>query len=138
MNLRLKYNPTPDNAPKFARDIAASAAEISGVELDYSIESLKAVDEIIEGMRQDGCTTDQIAETLFGFGCYVGEVFVRQAGGQWRNTAKTSMAQFAGVPLVVELGKETWCNPIGKVFKRLENGEGDSLPYFYQVFAERT
>ena len=137
MQLRLKYPPTVENAPKLAADMVASAAEISGVDLDYSVASLKAVDDIIEGMRQDGCTADQIGATLFGFGCYVGEVFVRHAGGQWRNTVATSMAKGAGFPLVVELGKESLCNPIGKVFKRLENGEADSLPYFYQVFAAR-
>ena len=67
MQLRLKYPPTVENAPKFAADIVASAAEISGVDLDYSVASLKAVDNIVEGMRQDGCTSDQIAATLFGY-----------------------------------------------------------------------
>jgi hypothetical protein len=134
MRLQLKYPPTVENAPKFAADMVGAAAEISGVDLDYSVASLKAVDEIVEGLRQDGCTADQIGETLFGFGCYVGEVFVRHAGGKWRNAAETSMAKFAGFPLVIELGKESLCNPIGKVFKRRENGEADGLPYFYQVF----
>jgi hypothetical protein len=32
------------------------------------------VDEIIEELRQDGPPVEMIAETLFGFGCYVGEV----------------------------------------------------------------
>jgi hypothetical protein len=137
MRLRLKYQPIPENAPKFAGDIVAAAAEISGVALDYSADSLKDVDDIIERMRQDGCTSEQLAETLFGFGCYVGEVFVRQAGGRWRNAADTAMADLAGFPLVVELGEEHFCNPIGKVFKRLENGEEDNLPYFYQVFTSR-
>ncbi|HVJ83533.1 MAG TPA: hypothetical protein VNC50_20880, partial [Planctomycetia bacterium] len=99
-----------------------------------SVASLRAVDDIIEDLRQEGCTSDQMAETLFGFGCYVGEVFVRNAGGRWRNAAETSMADLAGFPLVVELGKESFCNPIGKVFKRMDNGEGDDLPYFYCVF----
>lgn len=137
MRLRLKYTATGENAPKFAGDIVASAAEIKGVELDYSADSLKALDDIIEGLRQDGCTTDQIAETLFAFGCYVGEVFVRQAGGKWRNTAETPMAEVAGFPLVVQLSETRFCNPIGKVFKRLKDGEGDSLPYFYEVFAQQ-
>jgi len=137
MQLRLKYPPTVENAPKFAADMVGSAAEISGVDLDYSVASLKAVDDIVEGLWQDGCTPDQIAEALFGFGCYVGEVFVRYAGGKWRNAAETSMAKLAGFPLIIELGKESLCNPIGKVFKRLENGEADSLPYFYQVFTTR-
>jgi hypothetical protein len=134
MQLRLKYPPTVENAPRFAADMVGSAAEISGVDLDYSVASLKAVDDIIEGFRQDGCAADQIAATLFGFGCYVGEVFVRHAGGEWRNAAETSMAKLAGFPLVIAFGKETLCSPIGKVFKRLENGEEDNLPYFYQVF----
>jgi hypothetical protein len=132
--LRLEYPPTPENAPKLAEGIVVATADISGVDLDYSVVSLKAVDEIVEELRKEGCTSDQIAETLFGFGCYVGEVFVRQAGGKWRKAAETSMAKFAGFPLVVELEDESICNPIGKVFKRLENGEEDSLPYFYQVF----
>jgi hypothetical protein len=137
MRLRLKYSPTVENAAKFATDMIGPAAEIGGVKLDYSIASLQAVDDIIEGMRQDGCTADDIAETLFGFGCYVGEVFVRNAGGKWRSAAETSMAKLAGSLLVIELSSETFCNPIGKVFKRLENGEEDSLPYFYQVFTTR-
>ncbi len=137
MRLRLKYKPTPKNAPKFASDIIAAAAGISGVELDYSVASLKDVDDIIEGMRQDGCTSEQVAETLFGFGCYVGEVFVRQASGKWRDAADTSMADLAGFPLVVELDEESFCNPIGKVFKRLDNGEEDSLPYFFKVFTKQ-
>lgn len=137
MRLRLKYPPTPENAPKFAADIVGAAADISGVVLDYSADGLKDVDDIIEGMRRDGCTSEQVAETLFGFGCYVGEVFVRQAGGRWRNTADTAMADLAGFPLVVELGEEHFCNPIGKVFKRLDNGEEDNLPYFYQAFTSR-
>lgn len=137
MRLQLNYSPTPENAPKFASDIVCSAAEICGVRLDYSIASIQAVDEIVEGFRQEGCTSDQIAETLFGFGCYVGEVFVRHAGGKWRVSSKTPMAKGAGFPLVIELNEDHFCNPIGKVFKRLENGDEDSLPYFYQVFSTR-
>lgn len=134
MRLRLKYAPTAENAPKFAADMVSPAAEISGANLDYSVASLQAVDDIIEHMQQDGCTPDQVAETLFGFGCYVGEVFVRHTGGKWRNAAETSMAKIANFPIVIELGKENFCNPIGKVFKRMENGEEDNLPYFYQMF----
>src|SRR5690348_1578432 len=114
MQLRLKYPPTIENAPKFAADIVDSAAEISGVELDYSVASLDSVDEILEGLRQDGCTSEQVAETLFGFGCYVGEVMVRQANGRWRNAAETVIAQQVRFPLIIELGSGKLCNPIGK------------------------
>lgn len=136
MELRLRYPPTAENAPKFAEDMVAPAAEISGLELDYSVASLEAVDQIVEQLRQDGCTADQVGETLFGFGCYVGEVFVRQGGGTWREAADTPMAELSPFPMVVELGSDNFCNPIGKVFKRLELGEEDNLPYFYQVFTQ--
>jgi hypothetical protein len=136
MNLRLKYEATPANAPRFAADMVRVAQQVSEVALDYSVASLKNVDDIIEGMRSEGSTCQQIAETLFGFGCYVGEVFVRQAGGSWRATESTPMAKFGGFPLVVHMPNGSYCNPIGKAFKRLENGVEDSLPYFYTVFSK--
>jgi hypothetical protein len=133
VRLNLKYPPTPDNARKLA-DLAVSAAwNVSGENLDFSVGSLAAVDKIIEGLRSEGLAVGQIAETLFSFGCYVGEVFVAQAGGVWRVTAETSMAPFANAPMVVELGPDHFSNPIDKAFKRFQNGPEDSLPYFYQV-----
>lgn len=136
VRLRLKYAPEPANASRFAADIVSSAAEVSGVELDYSPDSLRHVDEIIEGFRSDGMTSDQVGETLFGFGCYVGEVLNRNAGGAWRSATEQEVNYF-GFPMVVELPSGQVCNPIGKAFKRLEHGAEDSLPYFYHVFTSR-
>lgn len=134
MRLRLSYPPIPENAPKFAEDVAAAAAEISGETLDYSIDSLQKVETIVESFRSDGLTVDQIAETLFGFGCYVGEVFVKNAGGTWKDPEQTPMAPFAGFPLVVQLSKDTVCDPIGKVFRVFDEGGENALSYFYRVF----
>lgn len=134
MQLRLHRPPTATNAPLFAADTVVAAEEISGVRLDYSVDSLEAVDAIIGQMRGDGCTSSQIAETLFVFGCYVGEVFVRQANGQWRDAAGSPMDGRTRFPMVVELPDGAYCNPIGKVFKRLDNGEADNLPQFFRAF----
>ncbi|TDC32979.1 hypothetical protein E1211_19895 [Micromonospora sp. 15K316] len=134
MQLRLKYAPVPENASRFAADIAASAAKVSGVQLDYTPDSLALVDSILDDFRADGLTGEQLAETLFGFGCYVGEVLTRHAGGRWRATAEDEQA-VVGWPMLIELGERRWCNPIGKAFKRLENGPEDSLRYFYTVFS---
>ena len=123
MDLRLKYAPIPENAPLFAADIAQSAFEVHRIDLDYRPGSLTDVDGIIEGFRIEGLTPNQIGETLFGFGCYVGEVFVRHAGGAWRATEETSMRDVAGGPFVIELphgGPIRFANPLDKVFKRLE------------------
>jgi hypothetical protein len=134
MELSLKFPPTPEYAAQHAELMIQPARDISGVDLDFSPGSLEAIDRIIDQMRLEGVRSDQVAETLFGFGCYVGEVFVRSNGACWRPTDETGMAGLAGFPIVVELGPDNICNPIGKVFKRLENGDEDSLVYFYRVF----
>jgi hypothetical protein len=103
VKLNLQYPPTPENAPALAAIVVKAARDISNVDLDYSAESLSHVDEIIEGFRQQGLTLEQIAETIFSFGCYVGEVFVRNAGATWRDTSGTPMESFSSSPLVIEL-----------------------------------
>jgi hypothetical protein len=131
----LKHKPVPQNAKRFAEEMVDAAKEISGVELDYSVESLEAVDQIIQAMADDGCSVEDVAETLFGFGCYVGEVFVRNGTGAWRAPANGREQEMFGFPLVVQTGADQVCNPIGRVFRRLQDGETENLPYFYSVFA---
>ncbi len=132
---QLKYDITPRNAPRFAADIAAAVQKNEGITLDYSIDSLEAIDRIIDGFHKEGVKPEQVEATLFAFGCYVGEVFVRNAGATWRKASRREMEQVFGVPLVLQLGADNTVNPIGKVIKRLENGEEDNLPYFYRVFS---
>jgi hypothetical protein len=128
MNLNLKYAPEPKNMPRFAAEIIDAAKEISGVTLDYSVASLAVVDAILAEMHADGVTTEQVGETVFGFGAYVGEVFVRHAAGKWAVDPR-----FGGIPVVMLPG-DSVCNPIGKSFKRVDQGEEHNLPYFFQVF----
>ena len=94
--LNLKYDPTPENAPALAADIVAAARRITGVELDYSRGSLERVDAILEDLRSNGPPAEQIAETLFGFGCYVGEVMVRCSTGRWDVPRGAEEESFAG------------------------------------------
>lgn len=130
----LKFDIIPQNAPRFAADIVKTAKKVDGVTLDYSVKSLKIVDKIIGRFHEEGRTMDEIAATIFGFGCYVGEVFVRNAGAEWRAATQEEIDNYYGVPLIVELGGDTTANPIGKVIKRLENGDEDNLHYFYKAF----
>jgi hypothetical protein len=131
--LRLKYPPVAASAARFAADIVATAARVDGVTLDYTPDSLTAVDGMLERFRSERMSSEAIAETLFGFGCYVGEVMARHAGGRWRDADGREVDLF-GFPMLVELPGGEVCNPIGKAFKRVENGTVDSLRYFYQVF----
>ncbi len=134
--MKQRLDPTPENAPAFAASVVESAQRISGVSLDYSEASLPRLESIIDSFRSDGVAADQFTDTLFSMGCYVGEVFVRQGVGAWRRTEETGMKGFASAPMVIQTGAESFCNPIDKVFKRMENGEEDSLSYFYSGFAK--
>jgi hypothetical protein len=83
-----------------------------------------------------GVTVDQLAETLFAFGCYVGEVFVRHAAARWIETPEQWLSAI-GMRICIELpDQKRLCSPISKAFKRLENGDEDSLAYFYAVFSQ--
>src|SRR5262249_44277577 len=119
--------------------LAVSAAlDVSGVVLDYSIGSLNRVDEILDDFRRRRVAVERIAETLFCFGCYVGEVFVRNAHGRWVDVERTPMRGRGQWMIVIELPDGSVCNPIGKVFNRVENGSVDALSYFYETFAGKS
>jgi len=132
--LRLKYPPDVENAPVHAANIVATARDVDGVDLDYTPGSLDAVDRILDAFSEQGTGSDELAETLWAFGCYVGEVFVRHAGRRWIVTPAAHRS-LLGFPIVLESDSGRLTNPIGKVFKRLDNGSVDSLPYFYRVSA---
>jgi hypothetical protein len=137
MLLNLKYTVCPETAPRFAADIVELAQQVSGVHLDYSVASLERVEAILHSFATGGVEIEQIKATLFGFGCYVGEVFVRHAGATWKELPPDDKSlPLLGWPLVVALPDGSISNPIGKVFKRMEYGEGENLPYFYRVFAK--
>ncbi len=133
----LKYDIAPSNAPRFAADTVAVVEENEGVTLDYSVESLEVIDRIVGSFREEGVEVEDVAATLFSFGCYVGEVFVRNAGATWRKASQQEMEEVFGVPLVLQMAPDMTLNPIGKVIKRLEEGEEHGLPYFYRKFAQR-
>ncbi len=71
---------------------------------------------------------EEAAETLFVFGCYLGEVLVRQLGGAWVPTARSSLRAVSPWPMVVQLPDGSSWDVIGKAYKRLELGDSEFLP----------
>lgn len=134
--VQLKYDVTPSNAPKFAADVVKMVQINEGVTLDYSVESLVIIDALLGAWHDQGCKTEDVEAVLFHFGCYVGEVFLRNTGAAWRSTTKEEEQTLFGVPLVVSLGGDKVANPIGKVIKRLQHGNEHNLPYFYKAFTQ--
>lgn len=86
----------------------------------------------LDSFREPG--SDAVAETIFVFGCYIGEVLVRNADYQWVRTPPEVARMF--MPLTVfRASTVSRVNPIGKAFKRVDNGPIDDIPYFYQLFS---
>lgn len=133
MKLQLPKPPIPENALGYADTAVKAVKNLDKLDLDYSPKSLEIVDEILNRFHSQRAPVDKIGATLFAFGCYVGEVLIRNCGGKWRKEEDTAMKGFASFFIVVELPDNKICNPIGKVFKIVMEGELGGLPYFYRV-----
>ena len=75
--LRLPYPPKAQFMRLHADAMVATVARIDNKTLDFSVESLSWVDATLFGFHEEGEQADDLAETLFGFGAYIGEVFVQ-------------------------------------------------------------
>jgi hypothetical protein len=135
MKLKLRYPASPDNALDHAQLAVEAAWEEYGVDLDYSPASLESVDQQVEALREDGLTGEDVAEALFVFGCYLGQVMVAHLGGRWVATPRSPLRDISPWPMVVLLpGGSAW-DPIGKVYKRLELGDSEYLPAYFAAAA---
>lgn len=126
---------TPEQAPKIAEVAVAMVQQFDGYRLDYSPESLKVVDRIVLQLHTEGDSPQSVQRTILAFGCYVGEVMVRNLGYKWDQP--TEKEQSVGFTMVgVRDKKGGFSNPIGKVYKRVQNGNEDSVVFFYEVFSK--
>ena len=99
--------------------------------LDYSAESINALDEIIV-LLSESVDIDLDFESRL-WGSYLGEVIRSRYAGMWE------MTQYPGgqvaVPAVEVRGSRLF--PLMKVYRRLTNGEEEDLRTFYNMVTER-
>ena len=127
----------PKNAALFAAYAVENVKKIQNIALDYSVGSLRHIDDILEQYHAEGVTVDDVWLSLFIFGCYVGEVIVRNnRGARWIGLPDDRYESELDTGMVVRLASGTIVNPIGKAEKRMLNGEIDQLQYFYTALVE--
>ncbi|MDT5222814.1 MAG: hypothetical protein QOG19_221 [Mycobacterium sp.] len=129
--LLLPAVPAATTASGLAARAADAARTMFDIELDFTPGSLDQVDTILNGFREPG--SDRMAEFIFIFGCYLGEVMVRNADYVWVDTP-ADLVRHLGALTVHNPGTGANANPINKAFKRVDYGEPDNLTYFYRVF----
>ncbi|WP_369261479.1 hypothetical protein [Streptomyces sp. R35] len=105
--------------------------------LDYSVNSLRVVDFIVDGLRKGSPDRGSVQQVLFGLGAYAGEVLVRRAGAQWVEF-DAGQRELFGQPVGVRMPDGRAWNPLGKVVKRFEAGELESVRTLYLQLHGRT
>jgi hypothetical protein len=131
--MQIAYPMLAGNAPRFADDFVQQALE-QGIRLDYSGDSVGYVDSVIESLRANGVTVQQVADVLFGFGCYLGETVARATGGRWVTSTATPLEGESMFPIVLHLPSGLICDPTAAPFAAL-NGTGAPLVAFYERYA---
>ncbi len=117
-----------ETAEKFIADIQ----EHFDSPLDYSVESLEEVDEMLGAFGRTELSEDELSNTSAAVGCYIFEVARRNYGGEYfwiKEEQQPGLA--AGHPdfLVVIKAWE-------KVRGRLIKGEEDNIPFYIAGYRE--
>ena len=120
-------------APQIAQGAVALVQRKFGFKLNYDPPSLIVVDLLVDKIKETGATEHQASGLLLGLGCYVGEVFVRNARGSWRDTAQMSMKKTVAYPVVIALPGAVGCDPLGAVFRRFGAGPPEGVASLYEA-----
>lgn len=99
---------------------------------DYSVESLAAVDELLEELSDFELDEDALYNTFTMIGCYVFETARRNYGGEYlwvRNEEQPVLV--AGLP-DFQVSIRAW----QKVKGRLINGKEDDIPFYIAGYKE--
>lgn len=128
---------TPARMRHFAEQAVIDAAGRYRTQLDYSPESVEAVERILDSLArasnaQRSTDADLRAEALI-FGAYIGEVIRRQHGGEWARDHQ--QAGPGSYPLSWQ-GHDSF--PYGWCYKRLTNGPEDNVWHKYQYFVSKS
>ncbi len=130
-----------DMMQAYAQDAVDLAEERFGIHLDYSEASIAQVEQILDQFHKSipqgffkkllkrGPTPEVVDQVAKMFGGYLGEVIRRHLGGEW--TLDSGIDPEPTITLALSNASKVF--PPGKVYKRLMNGEGDGVPFYYQV-----
>ena len=126
-----------DEQMKYFADLATQwVKKDRGIALDYSLDSVKTVEEELTRVSKEVNKANPQKGTFglaVGYGAYVGEVFRRRDGGTW--AVDHPVAGPRSYPLTT--GTNGTIFPVGWCWKRLTVGEEDNVYHKALVFSER-
>ena len=126
---------TPDHDNQIYRQ-----EELNPAALDFSLESLKHIDNYLEKLHADPPQGHDLLRVVLRTGAYVGEVMKKQRPGKYHWIAYEEAAKRSDVVKNLELSlatiailwydKNSGCFPLGKVCNYIQNGSEDSVYFF--------
>ncbi|HEY8421850.1 MAG TPA: hypothetical protein VIL05_08955 [Thermoclostridium sp.] len=108
---------------------AIDLADVFEIKLDYSEDSVVKLDILCQilhsNMESDPENYDEeiILVSSGIMGAYLGELIIRNIGGEWEEEEGKGISVRKGVFA---------CHPISKIYKRLKNGDQDDIEIFYK------
>lgn len=111
-----------------------------GKNLDYSVDSLLFVEELLSEQfekgqpKKGGLFESGLGGKLFAIGAYLGEVIIRNSDNvQWKPDANDPDNDFL-VMITTQSGAIIW--PQQKLFKRVNDGEADNIHFYAKAVIE--
>ena len=132
----LPYPPVPGRAASLSRYAVLCAAEIDGVLLDGTPESVEFVDGLILGFRRRRQPVSQIGPRVYALGCYVGELLVAKGQAKWEAPGQLA-GRISLARMGLRLANGSRIGPVDQAFALLKNGQKDSLVGFYVAALEQ-
>lgn len=128
-----KFQTTDQMMTYFAGQAAQWVKKDRGIDLDYSLESVRVVEEELGRIAKEVDRANPKPGTFgiaMGYGAYIGEVFRRRNGGSW--AADHPTAGQNSYPLTIKTNSVIF--PIGWCWKRLTSGEEDNVYHKAMLF----
>ena len=142
----MSQSPTiTDTMEAYALEAVNLAQTTSQQKLDFSEDSIKTLEKILDAIHKSiprdvlqkrikGVAVSEIVDQVCNtYGAYIGEVMRRNIGGEWMLDDKFSPGQKIVSLRVGHL--QTF--PSSKVLKRILDGPGDDVWFYYRVFVEQ-
>ncbi|MGH3088663.1 MAG: hypothetical protein ACRDSJ_15265 [Rubrobacteraceae bacterium] len=123
-----------DRPEDFAELFRLSAGKRWGTELEYSVEYLPLVEELLIAAldpQENGGEPPMLDALVEGLGCFLGETIRRgsPSGGEWKDGEEW------GESVILECG-EFSLDPVGKARAFLTEGAGDSISFYADFVLE--
>ena len=131
---------------KDQEDVLYKSKLLASDVLDYSIESLRALNKYLDKIRRSKIPEEEIDRICLRLGAYLGEVlriaandpklkWIRYENAIKKNKSIESLGKDISTSLILNC-REQYYFPMGKIFKYLKNGKENNLEAYARVILD--